>query len=128
MEPQIIDHYNKTHYNKTLYNKTALKKIKKDDLIEMFLAQQARDYNSRMDGVEISKDKFLNFLKLKEELIQEKKESVEIMKENQRLRQTIRHQKDIIDETQQYLEDEQEELKTQLEEGTILNCHTTLKH
>jgi len=40
----------------TLYNKTALKKIKKDDLIEMFLAQQARDYNSRMDDTDYRAD------------------------------------------------------------------------
>ena len=33
----------------TLYNKTALKKIKKDDLVLMYLDLQARDYNARMD-------------------------------------------------------------------------------
>lgn len=33
----------------TLYNKTALKKIKKNDLITMFLDLQASDYNARMD-------------------------------------------------------------------------------
>jgi len=44
----------------TLYNKTALKKIKKDELIKMFLDQQAQinDIKMDIDGVNKYKDYF----------------------------------------------------------------------
>jgi len=35
----------------TIYNKTALKKVKKDDLIQMFLDLQAQKINDSMDEV-----------------------------------------------------------------------------
>jgi uncharacterized phage infection (PIP) family protein YhgE len=142
----------------TLYNKTALKKIKKDDLIEMFLAQQARDYNSRMDDTDYRADleeltgKFYDQShenqqlkeenkKLKEgnerwprimlvatDKIQRKKDDLEqdyfkleesndkLKEENEKLKQIIRHQKDILDEVEHSLHDENEQLKTDLEE------------
>jgi len=35
----------------TMYNKTALKKIKKDDLVQMYLDLQAKNYDDKMEDV-----------------------------------------------------------------------------
>jgi len=35
----------------TMYNKTALKKIKKDDLVQMYLDLQANNYDNKMEKV-----------------------------------------------------------------------------
>ena len=57
----------------TLYNKTALKKIKKNDLVLMFLDLQASDYNARMDD-----RKLKNITPFLEEEIKELKEQIDI--------------------------------------------------
>lgn len=35
----------------TMYNKTALKKIKKDDLVQMYLDLQAKNYDNKMEKI-----------------------------------------------------------------------------
>tara|TARA_R100000329_G_C7545236_1_gene192559 strand:- start:383 stop:709 length:327 start_codon:yes stop_codon:yes gene_type:complete len=40
----------------TLYNKTALKKIKKDDLIQMFLDQQAKMNDCEIENQDLKED------------------------------------------------------------------------
>ena len=60
----------------TLYNKTALKKIKKNDLVLMFLDLQASDYNARMDD-----RKLKNITPFLEEEIKELNEKIEGLRE-----------------------------------------------
>ncbi len=101
----------------TLYNKTALKKIKKDELIQMFLDLQARHYNSRMD----SQERFEQTIEeLKEQLDEQYsfsyfKQVKELTAENKKLKGIIEEQKGIIDELAEDL-DEDDDIKTQLEE------------
>jgi len=135
----------------TLYNQTALKKMKKPDLIKLFLDQQANLYDGLMDETDYRADleeltghfddqsyenqqlkEENNELKEQVEGLQEKLDKgteqriAEINKinefymktkeENEKLKQIIRHQKDILDEVEHSLHDENEQLKTDLEE------------
>ena len=51
----------------TLYNKTALKKIKKDDLVQMFLDQQAKLNDIKMEAEEMNQKGWLEIAKREEE-------------------------------------------------------------
>tara|TARA_Y100001972_G_C7630735_1_gene316598 strand:+ start:1084 stop:1437 length:354 start_codon:yes stop_codon:yes gene_type:complete len=108
----------------TLYNKTALKKVKKDDLIQLFLDQQAKLYDALMDETDYKYEAAYlagRVQPLLERLDACSEENEKLKAENEKLRgelereierhkQIIRHQKDIIDDVEQSLQDQNEEL------------------
>jgi len=81
----------------TMYNKTALKKIKKDDLIQMYLDLQAKNYDDKMEEV---LEKCCN--NAIDETVKELK------KENEILEEELQYLKKRFGE---YIDEKQEEMK-----------------
>ena len=108
----------------TLYNKTALKKIKKNDLVLMFLDLQASDYNARMDD-----RKLKNITPFLEEEIKELKEQIE-RERGFALQAIITRGKDFqpeIDELKEEIEDLKEENETLKENYEQIDNSSFLK-
>jgi FtsZ-binding cell division protein ZapB len=82
-----------------MYNKTALKKIKKDDLVQMYLDLQAKNYDDKMEEV---------IEKCCNNAIDETVE--ELQKENEKLREELDTWHEALDEPVGGLEDLQSEI------------------
>ena len=94
----------------TIYTKTALKKIKKDELIQMFLDKQGKLNDIMMEHNEVL-DEQIKLLKDKKELLQENKK---LKEENEKLKE----ENVILDSLSEKLVNENEDFK---EENVILN-------
>ena len=73
----------------SFYTKTALKKIKKDDLIQMFLDQQAKIYDMKMEAEEMNQKGWLEIAKREEE-------HKKLKEENEKLKEDLEEKEEEV--------------------------------